>query len=202
MTTGMRWLAQHWPELSAALTALVCIWLTVKNKIANWPWGIVSVLLYSWVFWQGKLYASFGLNLLYFFPCCIYGWWYWAKCGPKRDDDLPVRHLSARGNLLWLGITIALSLLIGAPIAYYTQDPTPYMDSLVTGMSIVAQWMQAKKWIENWWYWIALDAVSAFYLFPSQKLYFSAVLYVIFLIVAVRGVVEWRRLLAVETANA
>lgn len=202
MTNWYGWMTQHWMELAAALTALVCIWLTVKNKISNWPWGIVSVLLYAWVFWDAKLYASFGLNLLYFFPCCLYGWWMWARGGPTRNDDLPVRRLSRRTNFVWLGITILLSLAIGAPIAHFTHDPSPYIDSLVTGMSLVAQWMQTQKWLENWWYWIALDVVSAFYLYPTQKLYVSTALYTVFLVIAIRGVVEWRRLMVGKAVDA
>lgn len=183
-----------WQEWVAALTGLVCVWLTVKNKISNWPWGIVSVLAYTWVFWQARLYASCGLNLLYFFPCCVYGWWYWLKCGPTHNDDLPVRRLGRRAQLLWVGITLALTVGIGLPIAHFTNDPLPYPDALVTGLSIVAHWMQAKKWYENWWYWILLDIIYVFYIYPSQHLYVSMALYLVFLIMAIRGAVEWRPL--------
>lgn len=184
-----------WQEWLAALTGLLCAWLTVKNKLSNWPWGIVSVLAYSWVFWQAKLYASFGLNLLYFFPCCVYGWWYWARGGPAQNDDLPVRKLSAKQNAIWVALTLAATFGIGYPIARFTNDPIPYADSLATGMSIIAQWMQAKKWYENWWYWIGLDIVYIAYVYPTQHLYVSMALYMVYLAVAIRGAVEWRHLL-------
>ena len=182
-------------EWIAALTALVCIWLTVKNRIENWPWGIVSVLVYGWVFWQSKLYASAGLQIFYFLPCCIYGWWVWAKCGPKHDDDLPVTTLSRDRRLKWWWATVLLSLLIGWLMARYTNDPLPYADGTVTGMSIVAQWFQAKKLFENWWLWIALDVLSAGYLYPKMGLYVTTALYVVFLILSARGLVEWRPLI-------
>jgi nicotinamide mononucleotide transporter len=191
-----------WQEWVAALTGLVCVWLTVKNKTANWPWGIVSVLAYAWVFWQWKLYANFALNLFYFFPCCVYGWWYWAKCGPTHNDDLPVRRLSPAYNWLWVGITLAITLLIGLPIAHFTNDPIPYADALVTGMSVVAQWMQAKKWYENWWYWIGLDIIFVGYIYPKQHGYISMALYAVYLIVAVRGAFEWKPLIAAESTIA
>jgi nicotinamide mononucleotide transporter len=202
MTHVKDWFVQHWQELSAALTALVCVWLTLKNKISNWPWGIVSVLLYAWVFWQAKLYANFGLNLFYFLPSSLYGWWNWAKAGPEQNDDLPVRRLSRRGNLIGLGITLLITLVIGAPISYYTQDPNPYADALLTGLSIMAQWMQAKKWLENWWYWIAADVIFAVYLFPVQHLYFSMALYFLFLMIAIQGALAWRKLAAPEFVDA
>ena len=193
---------KSWMEWLAAITGLVCAWLTVKNRLSNWPWGIISVLAYTVVFWNARLYASCGLNLLYFFPCCCYGWWYWAKCGPTKNDDLPVLRLAPNANLAWLGITLALTLGIGWPIARFTNDPLPYADALVTGMSIVAQWMQAKKWFENWWYRIALDVLYVGYIYPAQHLYISMALYMVYLIVAIRGAIEWKPLIANEAARA
>jgi nicotinamide mononucleotide transporter len=196
-----KWLIEHLHEMSgvewaAALTALVCIWLTVKNRIENWPWGIVSVLIYGWVFWQKHLYASAGLNILYFLPCCIYGWWVWAKCGPQHNDDLPVMALSRELQLAWFVVTVLLSLLIGWLMAHYTpDDPLPYADGAVTGMSIVAQWLQAKKLFENWWYWITLDVLSAGYLYPKSGLPVTTALYVVFLFLAIKGLLDWKPLI-------
>jgi nicotinamide mononucleotide transporter len=191
-----------WEEWIAALTGLVCVWLTVKNRLSNWPWGIVSVLAYTVVFWKQHAYASCGLNLLYFFPCCVYGWWFWAKCGPTHNDDLPVRRLSPRMNLAWAGITLALTLAIGLPIAHFTNDPIPYPDALATGMSIVAQWMQAKKWFENWYYWIAVDVLYVGFVYPALHLYLSLALYLVFLAVAVRGAIAWKPLIVAEPVDA
>src|SRR2546423_10064432 len=89
-----QWRSMSLLEVSAAITTVLCAWLTVKNRISNWPWGIVAVLLYGWVFWQAKLYAQTGLQILYFLPCCIYGWWAWAKFGPTQNDDLPIVSLA------------------------------------------------------------------------------------------------------------
>lgn len=190
-------------EWGAALTALICIWLTIKNRISNWPWGIVSVLIYAYIFWKARLYASVGLQLFYFLPCCFYGWWVWAKCGPTHNDDLPVMKLKRGVNLAWFAVTAVLSVLIGVLMARFTDDPNPYMDGIVTSMSIVAQYLQAKKLFENWWYWIALDVLSAGCLYPMQHLYVTAALYVVFLVLAIRGVVEWRPLIGKQvTRNA
>ena len=105
-------------------------------------------------------------------------------------------------NLVWVGVTAALTVGIGWPIAYYTKDPIPYADALSTGMSIVAQWMQAKKWFENWWYWIAVDILYVAHIFPTLHLYVSMGLYVVFLIVAIRGAIEWKPMIAAEPLRA
>ena len=182
-------------EWAGALTAFACIYLTVKNRIENWPWGIISVLLYGWVFWAGKLYANAGLQIFFFLPCCIYGWWVWARCGPKRQDDLPVTNLTPQAIAGWLLAALLFSLCIGWPIARYTGDPFPYADSITTGVSIVGQYLQAKKVFENWWMWIGVDVVYAFYLLPAQHLWVSAVLYAVFTFLAIRGAIEWKPLI-------
>jgi len=202
LTQLKQWMVANWVEFLAAMTGLACVWLTLKNKISSWPWGIVSVLLYSYVFWQAKLFANFGLNFLYFLPSSLYGWWNWAKRGPTQNDDLPVRRLSPKGNLIWLGIMFVATLAIGAPISYYTKDPYPYADAFTTGLCIVAQWMQAKKWLENWWYWIVADVIYVGYLFPVQHLYFSFGLYILFLIIAIQGALAWKKLAVPEYVDA
>ena len=125
----------------------------------------------------------------------MWAWWVWAKCGPHQNDDLPVADLTARQKLLWLLAGVAFSLGIGLPIAHYTSDPFPYADSFTTGFSIAAQWLQAKKVFENWIMWIVIDIIYAFYLFPAQKLWVSAVLYGLFTVLAVRGAYEWKPLI-------
>ena len=189
-------------EWIAALTGLFCAWLTVKNRISNWPWGIVSVLLYAIVFWHAKLYANFGLQLLIFLPCCVYGWWVWARCGPTHNDDLPVERLSRARRIAWLVATIGLSLAIGYWMAHASDDPIPYADGCVTGASIAAQFLQAKKLFENWWLWIAVDALCVLYLAPSQHLYITGALYVLFFIVAIRGAIEWKPLIGKAVVRA
>ncbi len=196
------WLHQMTPlEWAAAFTSFACIYLTVKNKLSNWAWGIAAVLLYGWFFWIQKLYANAALNLLYYLPCCIYGWWVWAKQGPKHDDDLPVTDLSSKARTRWLIASVLLALLVGFPIARYTNDPYPYADSITTGFSIVAQYLQAKKIYENWWFWIGVDVIYGFYLFPLQHLAVSAVLYVLFTGLAIQGAREWKPLIGKEVVR-
>lgn len=185
-------------EWAGALTALVCIYLTVKNRIENWPWGIISVLLYTKVFLDTRLYANAGLQVFYFLPCCIWGWWVWAKWGPKKDDDLTVTDLTPTMRIRWLLIAALLSACVGFPIAHFTNDPMPYSDSISTGISIVAQYLQAKKVYENWWMWIGVDLLYAFYILPKQGLWVSAVLYGIFTLLAIQGARAWKPLIGKE----
>jgi nicotinamide mononucleotide transporter len=186
----------------AVLTGLISVYLTVRNNIWTWPWGIVNVVLYGWIFWQQKVYANAGLNALYFLPMQFYGWWVWAKCGPRHHDDLPITVYSNRERIAWTCATVLISMLAGAalrylpPIVHWDPDPMPYADGITTGISIVAQYMEARKKIENWILWIVADVIYVFYLLPQQHLYLSALLNVFYLVLAVMGALAWWRLLA------
>ncbi len=181
-------------EILASLTGLVSVYLTVKNKIANWPWGIVSVLLFGWLFWTSRLYSDAGLQILYFLPMQFYGWRVWKKAGPQGDDDLPVTLLSPVSRAGWLGVTLLLALGLGFVMATRTNAALPYWDAALTAASITAQYLDARKKLESWLLWIAVDMVSVFYLYPKQHLYITTGLYALFLILAVSGLLRWGRL--------
>ncbi len=182
-------------EWAAAITTFACVYLTVKNRIENWYWGIAAVIFYALFFWKIHNYANAALNLFYYLPCCAYGYWVWKRCGPKQDDDLSVTTLTPQARVGWLIASVLFSLCIGYPIARYTNDPYPYADSFTTGFSIVAQYLQARKIYENWWMWIGVDLVYALYLLPTQKAYLSTVLYLVITFMAVRGAIEWKPLI-------
>lgn len=185
-----------WKEMVAAVTGLISVILAVRNNIWTWPWGIVSVILYAIVWWNGKLYANAGLQVCCFLPLSLYAWWAWLRCGPKRNDDLPILPLSLRWRWIWAGITILLCIvLVKAMKTPAWADPNPYADGITTALSIVAQCLQTRKLIENWPLWIATDVVYTFYLFPVNHYYTSTVLYFIFLILAIMGWREWLRIM-------
>lgn len=180
-------------ELIGAATGLLAVYLTVKNSIWNWLWGAISVVAYGWVFWEAKLYSNMGLQLLYFLPMQAYGWWSWRRGGAAGREELPLSRLPARGWALGLAFSAAFAGGWGYAMAGVGAS-LPYADALVTGLSLVGQYLQARRMVDNWHFWIMVNIVSAFYLFPAQKLYVTTGLYIIFLILAVLGLLEWRKI--------
>jgi nicotinamide mononucleotide transporter len=187
----------HWVEIGAAVATLICVYLTIRNSIWNWFWGFVGVVLYAWVFWTQQLYANFWLQIVYYLPIQFWGWWVWLRFGPRRNDDLPVTTLSTGARWGWMGVTIALTLLFYRFLVH-TPDPQPFADGVTTALCVVAQYLQVYKRFENWLLWLAADVIYAFYFFPVQKLYPSAVLYIILTVMAAMGTVEWLRILKMQ----
>jgi nicotinamide mononucleotide transporter len=177
-------------EVVGALTGVVAVWLTTRQKIWCWPVGIVSVLLYVLVFYQARLYATMGLQVVYV-GLAVYGWYAWTK-GARADGPLRVSRASTRTLAVACGVGLAVTLGLGAWLGRQTDEALPFTDAAVTSVSLIAQWMQTRKLIENWWLWLAVDAVYVG-MNLSQGLVPTAGLYAIYTALAVAGLREWRR---------
>ncbi len=178
-----------WVEWIAVGITLLAVYLTTRQVIWCWPIGMVSVLLYAWVFYQAKLYADMGLQALYF-GLAVYGWWAWLY-GGEDHGELAVSRTSPRKAVVLFVIGLVAGLTLGRLLSRYTDASLPFMDSILTSFSIVAQWMQTRKLLEAWLVWLAVDV---FYvgMFLYKGLYPTAGLYAVFLYLAALGYIEWR----------
>lgn len=179
-------------EWAAAVTGLASVWLTVRENVWCWPTGLVSVALYVWVFYQARLYADTGLQVVYI-VLSVYGWWEWLHGGPGRRE-LPVGRASGRLMAGMIALALLGALVLGYGLDRWTDAALPYADSLITSTSLVAQWMLARKLWENWTLWITVD-VMAVGVFAFKGLVITTVLYVVFLGMAIAGWREWRETL-------
>jgi nicotinamide mononucleotide transporter len=177
-------------ELFAAVITAISIWLTARENIWCWPTGIVSVVLYAWIFWQARLYANAGLQVVYF-ALILYGWYEWRHGGRDRGE-LRVSRTPLWGWIATLLLGTAATGIAAWWMKAHTDAAMPWSDAATTAFSIVAEAMTARKWIENWLLWIVIDAVTTWMLF-TQRLYPTAVLYAAFVPLAVFGWIEWRK---------
>ena len=177
-------------ELLAVVLTLMAVYLTTRQVIWCWPLGMVSVILYALVFYNAKLYADMGLQALYF-GLAVYGWWAWLH-GGEEHGELQVSLASNRARMVLATIGGLAGTLLGLTLSRLTDASLPFMDSVLTSFSVVAQWMQTRKLLEAWLVWLAVDV---FYIgmFLFKGLYPTAGLYAVFLVLAVLGFVEWRR---------
>lgn len=184
-------------ELIAATLGVLAVWLTVRQNPWCWPIGLVMVLMYSWIFFQVKLYSDMLLQLVYA-VLQLYGWWQWTR-GGERHDGRPLSRLEARQLGLGLSAGSLGSLVLGYAMATWTDAAAPWWDAALTAFSLVAQWWMAQKRLECWLLWIAVDLLFVL-LFLSKGLHLTAALYGLFTLLAVQGWRAWRRDLALATA--
>jgi nicotinamide mononucleotide transporter len=178
-------------ELLAVVMTLVGIVLTIKEKISCWPVAIVGILAYLVVFMRARLYADAALQPIYVVQN-LYGWWYWAHGGERGQGQAPIVTLSWGSRAAWLAGTSIVSLIVGAGLARWTNAAAPYADAALSTTSLVANWLLARKVLENWWLWIAVN-VGYVVLFWKKQLLLSAGLYALLLALAAAGLIEWQR---------
>ncbi|MGJ7513693.1 nicotinamide riboside transporter PnuC [Pseudomonas baetica] len=176
-------------ELFAATLGVIAVWLTVRQNPWCWPIGLVMVLIYSWIFFEVKLYSDMLLQVIYA-ALQIYGWWQWTRAGTARRGR-EVSWLDGRSVVLGLVIGGVGSLLLGAAMAHWTDAAQPWLDAALTGFSLVAQLWMAQKRVQCWPLWIVVDVIFVG-LFVYKALYLTAALYALFLLLAVQGWREWR----------
>ena len=186
-------------ELVAALVGALSVWFSVRQNIWSWPTAIVNVVLYAIVFYEAKLYADMGLQVVYAI-LSIYGWYEWLYGGAGRTE-LRVSRTGPRLALLLAVIAAAGSALLGVFLHHETDAALPFMDSFLSSTSLVAQWMMTKKLLENWLVWIGVDVLYVG-MFIFKGLYLTAGLYAVFLALAVKGFIDWRRSIAAQRAPA
>jgi nicotinamide mononucleotide transporter len=186
-------------EIVAVVMTLVGIVLTIKEKISCWPVAIVGILAYLVVFIRARLYADAALQPIYVVQN-LYGWWYWARGGERGHGQAPIVVLTWQNRFTWLAGTAITSLIVGAALARWTNAAAPYADAALSTTSLVANWLLARKVLENWWLWIAVN-VGYVILFWKKNLLLSAGLYAVLLALAAAGLIEWQRSRARQTAS-
>ncbi len=185
------------PEVVGVAFGLVSVWLTVRENIWCWPTGLVNVGLFIIVFWQARLYADMGLQVVYV-VLSLYGWYEWLHGGRNRGA-LAVSRAPLPGVVGGALGGVAFAVFLGATLKHATDASLPYWDSATTSFSLVAQWMLTRKWIENWVIWIAVDVVYVG-IYAAKQLYLTAGLYAVFLGLATLGLLEWKKSLAAPAA--
>lgn len=177
-------------ELVAALLSALGVWLTTRRHPACWPVGLVSVVVYAWVFVDAKLYSdallqgAFGVMI-------GYGWVRWAQ---HLGDDGRVRiaHLALAPASLHVALGALGAVALGAFMHRYTDAALPWLDATLTAFSLVAQWWQAQRHTAAWWLWIAVDVVYVGE-YVYKDLQITAVLYALFVAMAVFGLRQWQQ---------
>ena len=182
-------------EIIAALVGALSVWLSVRQNIWSWPTAIVNVVLYAIVFYDAKLYADMGLQVVYA-VLSIYGWYEWLYGGAGRTELRVTRTGSRLGVLLTL-IAAAGSVVIGLFLHHETDAALPFMDSFLSSTSLVAQWMMTKKLLENWAVWIGVDVLYVG-MFIFKGLFLTSALYAVFLALAIKGFIDWRRSMSAQ----
>lgn len=174
-------------EVFGFATGLMCVWLTAKRNIWNFPLGILNCLLLMFLFFEARLFADTALQLV-FITLGIIGWWQWLA--GRQGDEYPIEALSGRGVAIGVAVVVAGTGFLFALLTAL-KGSVPILDAFITSASLVAQWLLNARKLQTWYFWIAVDVVSI-PLYAHKGLWLIATLYAVFLVLCVIGLRRWR----------
>jgi nicotinamide mononucleotide transporter len=184
------YLQQNWLENIGIITSLICIYLNTQQNVWGWFWAIVSSAIYSIIFYQARLFSDMGLQGV-FIILSIYGWFSW-KFGSIEKTVLSVSRISLKISIICLIFFGIFTLTSGYLFSQYSQASLPYLDSSLTAISLIATWMTARKYLENWILWIFANIIYVgMYLYKGLN--GTAILYALLIVLAVKGYKDWSR---------
>lgn len=175
-------------EWIAAGLGLAAVGLVVTRSMWNYPFAVAMVSLYFFVFWEAKLYSD-ALLQIFFLAINLYGWANWLSSKQQAGEVL-VGAMRRGERFAWLAVTGAASLAWGWVMMTYTDAAAPVWDALIAGGSVAAQMLQARRRVECWLLWIAVDLIAV-PLYWTRDLHATSGLYVVFLAMSVAGLVSW-----------
>lgn len=183
-------------ELDFLGTALGLLYLILEIRENHWMWVVGSImpLIYIFVLFDKGLYADCGMEV-YYFLAGIYGLLYWLRHRTGQgatQRPLPISVTPTRLRLPLLLLALLLWVLLALFLLHATDSTVPWLDALTTALSIIGLWMLSRKYIEQWWVWFIVDAISVG-LYLYKGIYGRALLYTIYTLMVYFGYRQWQR---------
>jgi nicotinamide mononucleotide transporter len=182
----------HWLDILTTILGLIYIWLEYRAHIALWVIGIVMPALDIWLYWSHGLYGDAGMAC-YYTLAAFYGLFVWKfKKTRKKREPLPIIFMPRRKYLPALAGFLAAWAATYYVLITWTNSTVPVLDSFTNALSFVGLWALARKYVEQWLFWIVVDVVCTI-LYVYKGIPFKAALYGLYVVIAVFGYRKWRR---------
>ena len=179
-----------WPEYLAVFFGIASVLFSRKENIWVYPTGIINTVMYTWFCFQWwNLYAEGSLNF-YYTVMSIYGWWVWTR--KKDGKELPITFNNRKDWSISIAFFFISWGLLFFILKKYTNSSVPWGDSFASATAYTGMWQMARKKVENWVWWIITNFASIPLYFYKHAV-FTSVQYLVFLVLAIMGLVTWRK---------
>jgi nicotinamide mononucleotide transporter len=175
-------------ELIAVLFAMAYLLLAVRENILCWSAALISTFIFLFIFWRVRLYMESALQI-YYIGMAIYGWHQWTRSG-EGETALTISRWNLKQHITAVVLIAVATIVSGYLLGAGTDARLPFLDSFTTWSSVLTTYMVARKILENWLYWLIIDAASI-YLYLDRELYFTALLFAIYIIIIFFGWFSW-----------
>ena len=181
-------------EVAAVVFAITYLLLAVRENVWCWFFAFLSTAIYTVLFRDVSLLMDSALNV-YYMAMAVFGWYQWTRGGSNGGDEphaLAIRSMSNSQHGIIIVSILLLSSVSGYLLSEHSEAAWPYVDSFTTWASVFATYLVTRKYLQNWLYWIVIDAVSV-PLYIERGLNLTALLFVAYIVIAVIGYISWQK---------
>ena len=186
-------------EVVGAVIGLAYLFFEYRASIWTWVFGVLMPIVYVYLFFRNGLYANMGINI-YYIVASVYGFVMWRRASKSASQQVGGQQsektiIESCPRRYWLVILLVLALLT---IALYLilnllkESQYPLLDALSTALSIVMMYMLSRRWYQQWLLCIATEPIMIA-LGLLTGMYATAVMYAVYLVVAIMGYFKWRK---------
>lgn len=190
----MEFLSEYWLDILTTLLGLWYLILEFRASIYLWFAGFIMPILDIWLYWTHGLYGDAGMSL-YYALAAAWGWATW-RFGKKRNqqkgEEMPITHTPLRLYLPMLAFFLIAWSATYYVLINFTDSTVPLLDAFTNALSFVGLWALSRKYIEQWFFWIIVDAICC-YLYTVKGIPFKAGLYGLYTVIAVAGYFNWKK---------
>ena len=199
---GMRHTRAH--EYIAVFAGIASVWFSRIENILVYPVGLINTIIYIYISVEGQLFGEAGVNL-YYTIMSIYGWILWTKRDKRHHHVVTITRSSRKEWMQEIGFFAFFYVTIFFLLTYlkrtFAPDAIPWGDAFASATAFTGMWLMAKKKVESWYWWIATNIASIPLYFVKQYV-FTSVYYLVLLVMAVMGLIEWsKRERALQASN-
>lgn len=176
-------------EIIAAALGIISVFLSTRQNVLAWPTSLLNNAMYFVLFLQQRLFALMALQVC-FGAIAVYGWYQWLFGGAAKTE-LRVSRIPPKLAALLTLLAAAVTVVIWYLLRRFTLDPSPLIDAFFFAVSLIAQWMMARKYFECWPVWVAINCIAVPFFF-LQHSYPTMAQYAVFLVLAIMGWRHWK----------
>lgn len=182
-------------EFVAVISGIVSVWFSRKENIWVYPTGLLNTTFYIYLSFKGHLLGEATVNL-YYTIMSLYGWYLWTRKNKQEEPVVKITFSDKREWIREMGFFAMFYIIIYFGLNYLKREfapgAIPWADALASASAFTGMWLMARKKVNSWYWWIVTNAVSIPLYFVKEYV-FTSVYYLILLIMAVWGLVEWQR---------
>ena len=184
-----------WLEYIAVFAGIASVWYSRIEIILVYPVGLINTIIYVWLSLKGQLFGEASVNL-YYTVMSIYGWMLWTKKDKEQHIIVHVKFSDRRWWFYQLAFFATFYLAIFISLTYlkrsFAPGAIPWADAFASATAFTGMWLMTKKKVESWYWWIVTN-IASIPLYFVKHYVFTSVYYFVLLIMAVWGLMEWRK---------